>query len=90
MAVALAGHWQAGLFLGVFAALLFLTGRLEAVDKSSEAYLRGARRAFRLVGVGFLVVGALQAAGVLGYEVVIAIPLCLIAGVAFIWVAQTA
>jgi hypothetical protein len=89
VAVALAGHWRAGLFLGVFAALLFLTGRLQEVDRSSEAYLRGARWSCRLVGVGFLVVGTLQAVGVLGYELVIAIPLCFIAGVAFIWMAQT-
>jgi hypothetical protein len=90
VAVAAAGHWRVGLFLGGFALLLLLTGRLGKVDKGSPEYLRVVRWAFRVIGLAFFVLGTLQVTGTIAYDLAVAVPLSFLAGAAFIWSAQYA
>jgi hypothetical protein len=70
--------------------LCLITGSLEGTDKTSVDYLTRVRWAFRVVGVGFLVVASLQAGGVVGYGLAVAIPLNYAAGVGFLLLAQRA
>ena len=82
------GFWEVGVLLGFFALLLFIPPRLAGADKGSPRYLKKVRWAFRLVGVGFLLLAVAQAVGLVGYAMWIAIPLGVAAGVAFIFMAE--